>query len=244
VNFTQGGYNIQANSQRNGACVVKTVIAGKTVASICTQSVFDKGPCEDNAGVWWGPGYDSKEVINATGHAPDVGYRSCWQVNQSEHKASLPLTPIAPEITMAVRNDFYKLVRNTTQTYDTANDTGGPVTKDEFYAIDQKVPTPTIDKSDLDLMPGKATWSAALLATYTSLKSQLEAILASQPACPGDGNMDNQVDALDTSLWTRISNAWKNSSMFDFNFDGKTDAADLALINQNAGACKKSSAIY
>lgn len=243
VNFTQGGYNLQANGERNGACVVKTVIAGKTVASICTQSVFDKGPCEDNAGVWWGPGYTDASVIS-TGHPQNVGYRSCWQVNQSESKANLSLTPIAPEITMAVRNDFYKLVRNTTQTYDPLSDTGGPVTTDEFYAVDQKVPTPTIDKSDLDLLPGKATWSAALLATYTSLKSQLETILASQPACPGDGNMDGQVDALDTSLWARISQAWHDSSLFDFNFDGKTDATDQTVINQNAGPCKKASAIY
>jgi arylsulfatase A-like enzyme len=150
VNFTQGGYNIEANGERNGACVVNTVIAGINVASTCTQSVFDKGPCEDNAGIWWGPGYTDPSVI-ATGHPPQVGYRSCWQVNQSQFKAKLPLTPIAPEISIAVRNDNYKVVRNTIQTYDAATDTGGPVTADEFYQINEDVPTPLLDTAALNL---------------------------------------------------------------------------------------------
>ncbi|MDM0014697.1 sulfatase-like hydrolase/transferase [Variovorax sp. J22P168] len=243
VNFTQGGYNVQANGQRNGACIVKTVIAGRTVASICTQSVFDKGPCEDNAGVWWGPGYTDASVI-ATGHPSDAGYRSCWEVNQAEHKAGVALTPISPEITIAVRNNSYKLVRNTVQTYDAATDTGGPVTADEFYAVDQATPTPKLDKSGMDLLPARATWSPAVLQAYDSLTAQLDTILASQPACVGDGNIDNEVNATDIGLWSRIHRAWGLSSMFDFNLDGKTDFADLALIHQNTGKCKPSSAIF
>ncbi len=243
VNFTQGGYNVQANGQRNGACIVKTVIAGKEVASICTQSVFDKGPCEDNAGVWWGPGYSDASVI-PTNHPASVGYRSCWEVNQSEFKAGVPLTPIEPEIAIAVRNDDYKLVRNTVQTYDPTKDTGGPVTADEFYAVDQAVPTPKLDKAGLDLMPSKSTWSGPMLATYDKLSAQLDTILASQPPCIGDGNIDGEVDSTDVSLWTRINRTWGLSSMFDFNLDGKTDFADLALIQQHGGKCKPSSAIY
>lgn len=244
VNFTQGGYNLQANGARNGACVVKTIIGDKTVASICTQSVFDKGPCEDNAGVWWGPGYTDASVISNDAHPQNVGYRSCWQVNQSEHKAGLPLTPVAPEITMAVRNDQYKLVRNTVQTYDPASDTGGPVTTDEFYQVNQGVPTPLIDTADLDLLPSQATWTSAVRGAYNGLKTQLETILASQPACPGDGNIDNQVDAADQSLWAQISQSWGLSSLFDFNFDGKTDSADQAFISQNSGQCPRASAVY
>lgn len=243
VNFTQGGYNIQANGARNGACVVKTVIAGKTVASICTQSVFDKGPCEDNAGVWWGPGYTDPSVLSS-GHPASTGYRSCWEVNQSQFKANIALTPIAPEVTMAVRNTTYKLVRNTTQTYNSTTDTGGPVTADEFYEINQSVPTPKIDTSDLDLMPGKSSWSASVLATYNTLRTQLDSILASQPACAGDGNMDGWVNTPDLTNWQTITKAWGLSSVYDVNLDGVTNSADQALINQNLGACKKSSALY
>jgi arylsulfatase A-like enzyme len=243
LNFTQGGYNLQANGQRNGACIVQTVIAGSTVASICTQSVFNKGPCEDDAGVWWGPGYTDPSVLT-TGHPSDTGYRSCWEVNQSQYKASLPLTPIAPEITIAIRNGDYKLVRNTIQTYNPSTDTGGPVTADEFYQINQDVPTPKIDKADLDLMPTRSSWSAALAAQYEALRSRLDSMLASQPACPGDGNIDNTVSALDGSNWETLSQTWGVSSAYDFNLDGLTDNADLSVIASHPGACPRSSSVY
>ncbi|HEY0339886.1 MAG TPA: hypothetical protein VGC34_03690, partial [Steroidobacteraceae bacterium] len=243
LNFTQGGYNFQANGARNGACIVKTVIAGVTVASICTQSVFDKGPCEDNAGIWWGPGYTDPSVLTS-GAAPDVGYRSCWQVNQAEYKAGQPLTANAPEITLAVRNDTYKLVRNTLQTYDPAMDTGGPVTANEFYQINEAVPTPMIDTAGLNLIPSSSSWSSTVSANYTDLQSKLDSILASQPACPGDGNIDTSVSALDVSNWQALALTWGLSSVYDINLDGVTDNADLAIINGNMGACQKSSSVY
>ena len=243
VNFTQGGYNIQANGARNGACVVSTVIAGATVASTCTQSVFDKGPCEDNAGVWWGPGYTDPSVI-AAGHPPNVGYRSCWQVNQAEHKANLPLTPISPEISIAVRNENYKVVRNTIQTYDAATDTGGPVTADEFYQVNEEVPTPLLDKAALNLVPTQSSWSPVLSANFSQLRTQLDSILASQPACPGDGNMDGKVDSLDLQNWLAINRSWGQSSNYDVNLDGLTDNADLNSISDHQGACAKTSSVH
>jgi hypothetical protein len=243
INFTQGGYNVQANGARNGACVVKTVIAGKTVASICTQSVFDKGPCEDNAGIWWGPGYTDPSVLPA-GHPPNVGYNSCWQVNQAEYKANVPLTPVAPEITIGVRNDSYKVVRNTIQTYNPTSDTGGPITADEFYEINQDTPTPKIDTADLNLIPTSASWSAVVSANYSQLRLQLDSILASQPACPGDGNSDSVVDSVDVANWSALSQDWGLSSIYDINLDGLTDSTDLYLINHNLGLCPKTSSVY
>ncbi|MEO8935930.1 MAG: hypothetical protein ABI277_02840 [Burkholderiaceae bacterium] len=53
INFTQGGYNLQANGGRNGACVIQTIIASQPVTSTCTQTVFAKSVCEDNTGIWW-----------------------------------------------------------------------------------------------------------------------------------------------------------------------------------------------
>jgi hypothetical protein len=243
VNFTQGGYNFQANGERNGACVVKTIIAGKTVASTCTQSVFDKGPCEDNAGVWWGPGYTDPSVLTS-GFPPEVGYRSCWQVNQAEYKASQPLTPNSPEITIAVRNDAYKVVRNTVQMYDSTADTGGPVTANEFYAVNENVPTPLIDTADLNLIPTRSSWSPTVAANYAELSSKLDSILASQPPCPGDGNIDDTVDSLDARNATSIGTSWRWSSVYDVNLDGVTDNLDLTIINRNAGHCPKSSSVH
>jgi len=243
VNFAQGGYNIQANGARNGACIVRTIIGGTTVASICTQSVFDKGPCEDNAGVWWGPGYTDSSVLTS-GHPSNIGYNSCWEVNQAEFKAAQALTPIAPEITIAVRNNSYKLVRNTIQTYNSISDTGGPLTADEFYQIDQSIPTPKIDTSSLDLMPNSTSWSPEVSTNHAALLSRLDSILASQPACRGDGNMDNTVNAADNSLWSTISQAWGLSSIYDFNLDGLTNSADLTIINNNPGPCPESTSVY
>lgn len=244
INFTQGGYNVQANGQRNGACLVPTKIGNTTLAVVCTQSVFDKSPCEGDAGVWWGPGYTDPSVIGPPyGQPSSTGYRSCWQVNQAQYKSGLPLTTIAAEITMAVRNDAYKLVRNQTQTYFPATDTGAAVTTDEFYQIDQAVPTPKIDKADLNLMPSMSTWSSVVRENYNSLLVSLNNILASQPACNGDANIDGVVDSQDLSIWQRLL-SWALSSIADFNLDGLTNDADAQIIRNNQGTCAKATAVF
>jgi hypothetical protein len=244
VNFTQGSYNVQANGQRNGACIVYTSIRNVELGSVCTQSIFDKGPCEDNSGVWWGPGYDDPSVVSSAGHDSSIGYRSCWQVNQALYKASQPMVSVAPEVTIAVRNNTYKLVRNTVQTYDTVNDTGGPVTSEEFYQVDQSTPTPKLDTESLNLMPTKLSWSQELTNNYNSLVAKMNAVLASQPACPGDGNIDGVVDAADNRSYLDIVIDWVLSSVYDFNFDGKTDSTDQGIINSNQGNCPAATATY
>lgn len=244
INFTEGGFNQQANNQRNGACLVPTKIGNTTLAVVCTQSVFDKGPCEGDAGVWWGPGYTDASVIGPPiGKNSTDGYRSCWEVNQAEYKAGRSLTTIAAEITMAVRNDAYKLVRNQTQTYFPSTDTGGPVTTNEFYQIDQAVPTPKIDKADLNLMPTMSSWSSVVTENYNSLLASLNRIIASQPPCNGDANIDGQVNSADLSVWQRLL-SWALSSIADFNFDGLTNNADAQIIRDNQGVCGKATAVY
>ena len=44
-------------------------------------------------------------------------------------------------------------------------------------------------------------------------------MLASEPACLGDGNRDGVVDAEDLSEWRRIAADWGLSSVYDFLFD-------------------------
>lgn len=247
LNFTQGSYNAQANGQRNGACLVSTMLGNAVLQTVCTQSIFDKGPCEDNAGVWWGPGYTDSSVITPTQYAgapsSTDGYRTCWQVNQSQSKTGKPLTTIAAETTIAVRNDRYKLVRNTVQVYDPVANTGGPVTSDEFYQIDQAAPTPKIDTADLNLMPTKSSWSTAMTANYNRLLISLNNILSSQPPCTGDANMDGKVDGLDVSVWEKFV-SWLYSSVADFNLDGLTNNTDLQTIGFNQGTCPRSTSVY
>jgi hypothetical protein len=223
---------------------VPTKIGNTTLAVVCTQSVFDKGPCEGDAGVWWGPGYTDTSVIGPPfGQPASTGYRSCWQVNQAQYKSGLPLTTIAAEITMAVRNDTYKLVRNQTQTYVPSTDSGLAVTADEFYQIDQAIPTPKIDKADLNLMPSMPTWSSVVLQNYNSLLASLNNIIASQPPCNGDANLDGVVDSQDLSIWQRLLN-WALSSIADFNLDGLTNNSDAEIIRGNQGTCVKATTIY
>jgi hypothetical protein len=223
------------------------MLGNAVLQTVCTQSIFDKGPCEDNAGVWWGPGYTDPSVITPAQYsgAPSStnGYRTCWQVNQAQFKTNKPLTSIIAETTIAARNENYKLVRNTVQVYNSTTNTGGPVTTDEFYQIDQAAPTPKIDTADLDLMPTKSSWSSVILSNYNSLLISLNNILASQPACPGDANMDGKVNTEDLSIWQKLL-SWALSSIADFNFDGLTNNADEQMIRSNTGTCSKATAVY
>lgn len=244
LNFAYGSYNLQANGARNGPCLISMALPGGAQSTVCTQSVPDKPRCEDNAGVWWGAGYTDPAVINSGAHPPQTGYASCCQVNQAQYKAGLPLTRSAPDTTMAVRDATHKLVRNTLVSYNAAADTCAPVTTDEFYAVDERVPTPALDKEGLDLLPSFSTWSGSLVARYNTLLGSLNAILASQPDCPGDGNKDDVVDAQDIANWRLISSTWGLSSAYDFNLDGVTDSADLDIIHQQQGTCPRSTAIY
>ena len=74
--------------------------------------------------------------------------------------------------------------------------------------------------------------------SYDSLNKQLKSLLASQPPCPGDINLDGTVDYLDVVEWEMFQEASLGfSSWADVNLDGLTDQADLAIILQNQGAC-------
>lgn len=231
VNFTMAGANVQANGGRNGACVVS--------ATSCTQIPVSKSVCEDNSGVWWGAGYDDASVVPNGG----AGYQSCCRVNQALHKAGQPGYAILPEVSTAIRDARFKLVRDTTQSYDTASDSCGQVFTDGFYEIDQAAPTPALDNPDRNLL--LAPLSGEAQAAHDRLQAKLDEMLASDPACPGDGNRDGVVDAQDLSEWRRIAANWGLSSVYDFLFDGHTDAADGQIIQANMGVvCPRTHGVY
>jgi hypothetical protein len=72
---------------------------------------------------------------------------------------------------------------------------------------------------------------------FDALTVQLAQILASQPACPGDVNLDGVVNNADIAQWQFFEQLCGYSSWADINLDGLTDSADLAIILQNQGAC-------
>lgn len=237
-NFAQSALNLQKDGGRNGPCVI---------ASLCSHIPVSKSVCEDNGGVWWGQGADDADAVAAI-HSLDPGLDGldiCWQVNQALYKhdaASYDTNhkTIGSTRALTVRNAQYKLVRNEITDYDIGTDGAVTVQTEELYAINQDAPMPLLDTEGGDLLVvGEGALDATQRNNLLLLQAELARILASQLACPGDGNDDGKVDQADLDEFDRITvtEGWSGSSTYDFNLDGVTDAADRAVIEANPGAC-------
>ena len=229
-NFTQVGPNIQANGATNGPCV----IVNPTGPDSCTQIPVTKEVCEDNGGTWWGAGADKTKTDP---NIPDEGLTSCCAVNLFRGPTAEPYT-IQPMSSVAVRNDRFKIVRNSYDDIDPTTNRCALVETDEFYEIDQAAPTPKLDKAETELKAKGLTREQQV--NYNLLTRQLDRILHSQPECPGDGNVDGVVDDKDVSEWEYFAVLSQGeSSWYDLDRNGLTDAADLQIIRDNLGTrCK------
>ena len=107
------------------------------------------------------------------------------------------------------------------------------VTTTEFYAINEAVPSPKLDKEGAELPLDNLTPEQQ--RNYNALSAQLATLLASQPACPGDGNIDLVVDQKDLDDWRFYSESYGLSSVYDFNLDGLTNAEDELFIKKHLG---------
>lgn len=141
-----------------------------------------------------------------------------------------------PQDQRTLRNEHYKLVRISRQ--DCELDT--LVDSEEFYRIDQAIPTPELDRADADLIAnGEGNLSDEQAANLTTLRDQLDQLLATATDCTGDGNDDLLVDQTDLDEWAYWADTDAGrglSSWYDLNHDGLTDAADRAIIEGNMGA--------
>jgi hypothetical protein len=240
INFTMGGMNTQANGARNGPCVI---------SGSCTVIPTSKSVCEDNKGVWWGAGhtYTQPPVLpNPDNPDPTGGYLTCAAINEALHKNGDAMLSLVPESSIAIRNERYKLVRNSSEDYDPVTDSIKRETVEELFEIDQAAPTPLLDTAARNLWPSA---DPDVVATYNDLTARLDNILASNPDCPGDGNMDGVVNAEDLGNWARIANEWKFSSVYDFVTgmfrDGETNNADEAIIQANLNkTCDPTYGVY
>ncbi|QGM98191.1 sulfatase-like hydrolase/transferase [Methylocystis parvus] len=224
-NFTQVGPNIQANGGVNGPC---------QFANSCSQIPVTKSVCEDNGGVWFGQGATGTYPTSGGTPIPTEGFTYCCQVQVWLNDNGYEPTKVNPEIGVALRNALgYKLVRNNMKNYSTATNSCVETTSDELYFVDESVPVPLIDKEER-LIP--TPYNALQQQNYDALSKELDAILASQPACPGDGNGDgvvNQQDVSDYNWMASLSGG--ASSWYDVNRDGLTNSADLSIIQANLG---------
>jgi len=231
TNFTQTGNNIHVGTPP--PCVISLL-----TSNTCVQLFNAAAICHFEGGQWYGPGSDAPNGTE---------YSSCCAVKRAlfdPTNIALTILPIKQE---ATRNDNYKLVRKSVEVCATAPSTNDMAqTVNEFYKIDEQVPIPAIDKDGTALCEGTACpdgLSKAEAKIYNQLTDSMNDTLASEPACPGDGNEDKVVNPDDVANWFYFSSNGvpqqdgppNTSSWYDFNLDGKTDTADLQIIIKNFG---------
>ncbi len=238
-NFTQGGLNIQKDGAHNGPCVAG---ASDTSAGSCSQVPISKSVCEDNGGVWWGPGADDPSVI-----AP---VDECWQVNEAIYNGladkstySTARVGQGAQSYYAARTTSFKLVRNSWLDYEPGNPGAATQyeTEELFEVNENPAATLKLDQQGDEIyqsMNGSITIDlrdevAGAPKAYDSLVAYLEAEFATEPPCPGDGNDDGAVNARDFRDYTSTVKTWTGSSVFDFNYDGVTNETDRNTITSN-----------
>ena len=236
TNFTQYGTNTRSTSHVDGACVIQSV-------NTCTTLFPTMDLCQNGyGGIWYGEGTDVGDLAEFDN---GNGLTTCCQVNQYLKSESQPLAALLPDESFGVRNQFYKLIRQTATNIDLANpeltvdgQNCASITTDEFYRIDQKPRSPRIDRPTGErannlLAPGtepgegSSQLSGRLKANYEALVTSLEDTLSSQKPCKGDANLDavvNDGDLDDQALWMSITD--DTSTWWDLNRDGLTNEAD------------------
>ena len=231
TNFTQTGSNIHPTTPP--PCVLPL-----SSPPTCLQLFNTQAICESEGGDWYGPGASHQ-------------YQTCCDVQAANLYSGG--VQIFPNKQAATRNDNYKLVQITAPNCANA---GQETTTNSFYSINENPINPLIDNDDLCAFPGcPAGLKGIALLNYKQLLASQKATLASQPACPGDGNEDMLVNAEDLALYSFYS-AYSGylpsgntiglsyadidltttgglSSWYDFNVDGLTDSADRAIITAN-----------
>ena len=203
------------NFSELGGAVPPNAMTWPSVFTIAGQKIGndilfdDEATCEESGGEWFGPG------------APVV-YTNCCDVRAFVYTNMT----IQPTFVWTVRNDRYKLVKSQLASCDAS------INPYEFYDLTPTLLNPVgLDNSPFDLLT-KSSLTISEQANLNKLMAVLAGILASEPACPGDGNLDKQVNEEDAQ---GVTDNWNLPSVFDFNNDGITDAKDLQIVETNFG---------
>ena len=225
TSFTQTAGNIKAAGYVVPPCVIPGV-------NTCVQLFPSQSLCASEGGVWWGAPdatVNPPRPVAAGAPQPD-----CCSVNKYNLAQSPPqgAYSVLPDWQMAMRDDDYKLVRQSITNYDTTTDKCVTADTTEFYAIDQSVP-PKLDDAEFNLLAPPHALDHAEQAAFAKLTSALATLLDSEVPCTGDGNLDgvvNQADIDQFNYWASATGS--NSSWYDFNLDGLTNSNDVPYITQ------------
>ncbi len=182
-------------------------IAGQKIGN---DILFDNEQvCLDEGAEWFGPG------------APVI-YTNCCDVRAAVY----PSLSIQPDAVWTVRNERYKLVKSQLPSCDS------DLNPYEFYDLKPTATNPVgLDNSPYDLLD-KSKLTPIEQVNLVKLTAVLEAITHSEPACPGDGNLDRVVNDKDIK---GVLDYKGQPSVFDFNNDGITDNQDLQTVLENYG---------
>ena len=252
-NFAQYQPNTRSTSFVTGTCVIKSV-------NTCITLMPFASACTDNGGTWYGKG-TSEDIPEPYKSAN--GFTQCCQVNQWIKQYSpvdaegnpVQLVDQQSDYSYAMRNRLYKLIRKSITDYDPAIPDADQLASsckttvsDEFYQINQRPVTPKIERPDRNNLlpkgtqPGKgaaALTDPVLKSNYTELDKKLDATLSSYADCPGDVNLDGQVnsrDVADQSQWRKITNG--TSTWWDMDINGYTNQADKIALQSAIGSCQ------
>ena len=227
VNFAQNGTNLSLPEGQLRACVIVAL----TSAATCSDAIlYSEQLCVSTGGVWFDD-YAKCCDLRAAAATDAALYAQCGDF------------AILPPSAMAATDGHYKLIIKQLEGCDQSSKCAF-----EFYDLTtapfnhvllggRGVDFPSVSllpSGDAACSPGELTPEAA--AAFTALQSYMYDLMATQPACLGDGNIDGVIDSVDLA---EIATWWGQSSVYDFNNDGTTDGSDLAQILTNWGPCSR-----
>ena len=186
--------------------------------------------CHFEGGKWYGTPSDDKQGRT---------FDSCCAVKRALYDPTDATLNLLPVFQQATRNDNYKVVRKEVDVCAMAPNTDDTTqVLNEFYQIneDENNLTLKIDKQGTALCGETDTCPTGLTSAEAAIVQRNSTMLifttlASEPTCPGDGNLDKVVNTQTCRTGSSSQPTGypvqggppNTSSWYDFNQDGNTD---------------------